>query len=236
MFFDADVNVYSEISKLKAQGVTHVGRYISPATSEEKVIKPGEAHALADAGIKLFLIYEQWGRPSGTAQGRRDGAFALKWAKLVGAPQGAAIYYTVDYDAGPGDLPGIVEAFTGFKAALGGYFKIGAYASGYICNELKARGLIDYRWLTMSGGFRGTHEAIASGAYELRQLLDKTVCGMDVDPDVARVNDFGAFLPFAVAVVAPASMPAMIVVKKSTPVFVPPPKPTVMGWLRGLFH
>ena len=199
MIIDSNINLTKRIPDLKKAGVASVGRYIAAGlVREEKVIKPLEAKAIADAGLRLFLIYERNGRPYGAEEGKRDGAFALEYAKTIGAPKGAAIYYTVDYDAGPGELTGIVNAFAAFKEALQGYYEVGAYASGFVCNHLHGRGFAKYRWLTMSMGFRGSREARANGEYELCQLINKKVGGIDVDPDVVHGanGEFGDFVPF----------------------------------------
>lgn len=200
MIIDTNNNVTTRLAAFKRAGVTSIGRYIaSGLENEEKVIKPAEAKAIAAAGLRLFLIYEINGKPDGAADGKRDGEFALAWAKTLGAPKGAAIYYTVDYDASPADLMGIIEAFTAFKEALQGYYEVGCYGSGYICDQLDKRGLIKYRWLTMSEGFRGSRDAVAKGQYDMRQLIDRKVAGLDVDPDELHTAkaDFGDFVPFA---------------------------------------
>lgn len=201
---DTNRNTYGHYDALKAAGVKTVIRYIAAGlTAEEKVIKPGEAKAIADAGLRLGLVYEIGGKPSGPSVGARDGQFALAYAPTVGAPAGAIIWYTVDYDAGLADLSGIVLAFQAFRSALQGKYRVGAYASGWVCAQLKARGLIDARWLTDSMGFRGSRDAKAAGDYELIQALPANIAGLDTDPDTAHVDvngnvaDIGDFVPFA---------------------------------------
>lgn len=206
---DTNRNTFGHYDALKSAGVKTVIRYIAFGLgAEEKVIKPGEARAIAEAGLRLGLVYEIGGKPSGTLIGQRDGAYACNYAPTVGAPTdgSAIIWYTVDYDAGPADLPGIRAAFQGFKAALGNEFRVGAYASGYICNELYSDGLCDARWLTDSGGFRGTKQARADGLYEMTQALPVTIAGLDTDPDARHLGvngvsaDIGDFVPFEQAV------------------------------------
>ena len=91
---------------------------------------------------------------------------------------------------------------------------MGAYASGWICGELRAAGLIDARWLTDLMGFRGTRQAIANGDYELKQSLPQVIAGLDTDPDAAhigvdgRVADIGDFIPFAMTPVIPPKVVA----------------------------
>lgn len=206
---DTNRNTFGHYDALKAAGVKTVIRYIAAGLEhEEKVIKPGEAHALADAGLRLGLVYEIGGQPSGTLVGRRDGLYSFNKAPTVGAPNGAIIWYTVDFDAGPNELPGIKLAFAAFKDALDGKYRVGAYAGGWVCNELKAAGLCDARWLTDSMGFRGTRQAIKDGSYELLQALPHTIAGLDTDPDAVHIGldskaaDIGDFVPYADAVVS----------------------------------
>lgn len=206
---DTNRNTFGHYDALKAAGVKTVIRYIAAGLEhEEKVIKPGEAKAIADAGLRLGLVYEIGGKPSGAAVGQRDGAYARAYAPKVGAPTDGSviIWYTVDYDARPADLPGIRAAFQAFKAALGNEFRVGAYASGFICDELYDDSLCDARWLTDSGGFRGTKDSRAGGRYELMQALPTRIAGLDTDPDARHLGvngvaaDIGDFVPFEQAV------------------------------------
>jgi hypothetical protein len=205
VIIDTNRNTFTRLPALKAAGVTTIIRYIAAGlTGEEKVIKPGEARAIAEAGMRLGLVYEIGGKPSGAQVGQRDGTFAHSYAPTVGAPDGAMIWYTVDYDAGPNDMPGIIEAFKAFKSAVSPKFRVGCYGSGYVCSKLKAAGLIDGRWLTDSLGFSGTHSALAAGEYEMVQALPKNVAGMDADANTLRQPgiDIGDFVPFASVAVA----------------------------------
>lgn len=210
MIIDTNRNTFTRLAQLKVAGVTTIIRYIAAGlTGEEKVIKQGEAHAIADAGMKLGLVYEINGKPFGSQIGQRDGMFAHSYAPEVGAPDGAIIWYTVDYDAGPTDMPGIVEAFKAFMSAVSPKFRVGCYGSGFVCAQLKAAGLIDGRWLTDSLGFRGTRDAIAADEYEMAQALPKNVAGLDADANTLRQPgiDIGDFIPFAPAGKAPAPTP-----------------------------
>lgn len=213
---DTNHNVTNHLKALKEAGVTTVIRYIAAGlVSDEKVIKPAEALAMAVAGMRLSLVYEISGRPSGAAVGRRDGQFALDYAKTLGAPQDSVIWYTGDYDAQASNYPGIAAAFKAFKTALRGYYRVGCYASGYISDRLAHDGLIDsvldapadpmggapLIWLTDSVGFAGTRSSIAGGRYIYLQGLPRLTAGLDTDPDKlnaritqANVQDIGDFV------------------------------------------
>lgn len=220
MIIDTNRNTYGRAAALKAAGVTDVIRYIAAGlVSNEKVVKPAEAKYLADNGIRLGLVYEISGRPSGAAVGNRDGMFALAYAKTVGAPRGAVIWNTVDYDASAGDYPGVSAAFRAFHSALDGYYRLGTYSSGYIADRLARDGLIDdvstdapmdtmggapLIWITDSVGFAGSRSSIAGGRYIIRQLLPRNTAGLDTDPDVLNpaiqtrgdMAHLGTFIPW----------------------------------------
>jgi Domain of unknown function (DUF1906) len=191
-----------KIIALMAKGVVSVGRYLNRHNpSEGKVIKPAEAHLFAKHGLRLFLIYEFDGKPSGTDIGKLDGEYCVAYAPTVGAPTdgSAFIAYTVDWDAPESAMPGIKEAFAAFRAAVSPKFKVWPYASGAVNAELYTDKLADGRWLTCSTGFRGSKEALAAGDYEMRQSVPAEVEGLDTDPDTAHVATMTiGFVPFGV--------------------------------------
>lgn len=207
----------TQAARLKTQGIDCVGRYLNRHNPNgSKVIKPAEARVFAAAGLRLFLIYEFDGHPSGSGQGAFDGEYCAEYAPTIGAPAdgSAVIAYTVDYDAPESHMPGITAAFQAFGRALLPKFQVGAYASGAVCAELYAAKLITFRWLTMSGGFRGSREALAAGAYEMRQYLPREISGLDTDPDDTHVaNAPVGFIPFAAPESAVARAEAWIASK-----------------------
>lgn len=203
---DTNRNTFGHYDALKAAGVTTVIRYLAAGLEgHEKVIKQGEAHAIADAGLRLDLVYETDGRPNGAAVGARDGAAAKIQAIAVGAPQDgtAIIWYTDDQDRPENEMAGLIAAIKAFAAALGTGFRVGIYGSGAVCDELWNLKLVAGRWITDSHGFRGSRASIAAGRYEMLQALPATIAGLDTDPDAAHIGvdgmaaDIGDFVPFA---------------------------------------
>jgi hypothetical protein len=199
---DTNHNVTPRLPALKALGITDIGRYLGfGLEAEEKIIKPPEAHAIAAAGMRLFLIYEIGTHTAnGATLGKRDGAYVLDYAKnKLGMPQGSSIFPAADYDALASDYPAISAYFVAFNAQVKPYLRTGLYANGYTCNRLKADGLIELRWLTCSMGFAGTKEAIAKGEYDILQSLPKPIAGIDTDGDTLHIanGDFGSRVPFA---------------------------------------
>jgi hypothetical protein len=195
---DTNHDVTDQLPALEAAGVTAIGRYLNRLDpSEEKVIKPAEAKAIAAAGLRLFLIFEIGGRPSGSAQGHLDGRWSAKYLPQIGAPAGTAIYYAVDYDAQAEDMPGILAAFETFHAAVvaAGY-RVGVYGSGDVCTAVTAAGFATLPMLSCSVDWSGSQPYAASRKWVLLQHTPQPLCGIDCDPDVAN-GDFGGFVPFA---------------------------------------
>lgn len=218
---DTPNNVIGHFDRLKAAGFDAVIRYLAPSASSWKVVQEAEAKAIAAAGFKLALVFEGDGHAHGADIGTRDGQAALFQAKRAGAPKGVVIYYTEDYDPNPAEFAGIISAFRAFKAALGGYYRVGAYCSGALARVLIAARAVDTTtsrstgtvsseqtlpliWITQSLGFRGSRDYLNSGEpFVMFQLLPGKAGGLDEDPDITFHNylnenvDIGAFVPFA---------------------------------------
>lgn len=197
MIIDTNVDVTAKLPALKALGVTDIGRYgdrLAPGNS--KVVNAEEAKAFAAVGMRLFLIYEIGGRPTGEWQGQADRQWCESWLPMIGMPSDSGVYNTVDYDAPAADLPGIVAYFKAFQSQR---YRSGGYGSGYTLSQLSANNAISLRWLSCSTGFAGTKEATLAGHYDLIQSLSPTLDGVDVDVNRLRVPgfDFGARVPFA---------------------------------------
>lgn len=218
---DTPNNVVGHFDRLHAAGFDTVIRYLAPFAGSWKVVQPAEARAIAQAGFKLGLVFEGDGRAHGAAVGARDGRAALAQAKAVGAPKGAVIWYTEDYDPDPSEFAGILDAFRAFKAALGERYRVGAYCSGLLAKFLRVHDAIDSTkdattgadlpliWITQSLGFRGSRNYLNSGEpFVLFQLLPGKAGGLDEDPDITFHNhlnedvDIGSFVPFADSAVA----------------------------------
>ena len=186
---------------LKEAGVISIGRYISRGGGS-KCATPAEAEAFQKCGMKMFLIYEMFGRPFGAATGQQDGKFAVHQAKALGAPLDGSTFIAnaEDWDP-PMSVMGAIKAdAAAFKAAIAPAFKLWEYASGGVNDELYADEMIDGRWITQSHGFRGSPAAIAGARYEMLQKLPIRIHGLEFDPNVMRdPNVVPGFIPFAAA-------------------------------------
>lgn len=101
MIIDTNISCLNKSDFLKKQkGVTVVGRYFREKTHANwKITKP-EAQELSKANIKLFVVFEDYGKKDQlvltAAQGEADGKSALKQANDIGQPQGTPIYFAVE--------------------------------------------------------------------------------------------------------------------------------------------
>jgi len=137
----------------------------------------------------------------GVAAGRRAYRYAHD---NIGQTPGSAIYFSVDFDATANELnDNVAPFFQGIKRAFaeesGGTpdYSVGAYGSGFVCMSLTEKGLIEFIWLAMSRGFRGTKEVLTAGQFHLAQRAPAaTLCGLDVDFNDSNPDrpDFGAFM------------------------------------------
>lgn len=207
---DTPFNTQARIPCLVSKGIRTVIRYYNFSNSRSfpnKRLELAEAQALTAHGLQIAVVFQQrqnriedFNELKGVAAGRR----AYRYAQDdIGQPADSAIYFSVDFDASAGEIESnIAPYFEGvqraFAAESGGKseYRIGAYGSGLVCATLTSKGLIEYTWLAMSGGFRGTREALSKNTFHLAQRFPATtLCGLGVDfndPNPAK-PDFGAF-------------------------------------------
>ena len=200
MIIDTNRDCTRHIEALKAAGVTTVIRYLNPLNaSGEKCVKAPEAHALAEAGIRLGLVNEGWGDFAhggiSAGAGERDGGSSFAYAPSIGAPAGTCIYFAVDTDATAWQIRKLVLPYFQALAQFKGQFKTGVYGSGAVCEAITGAGLADYAWLSCSLGWLDSRAYLAANKWQLRQHLPHTVAGMDADGNDAN-GEFGDFAPF----------------------------------------
>jgi hypothetical protein len=193
---DTNTNVTTYLPTLAAAGVTAVGRYYS--INKSKLLTQIEAEAIANAGLSIFVVYEDGADPAkfnaglGTFQAQQ----ALICAREVGQPQGSAIYFAVDFDCTAAQFQQqITPYFHAISAVFAGQgfpYKIGVYGSGLVCQGLLQAGLCSYTWLTNSTGFQGYRQFYASKRWNLAQHLPKSYGRLQADPNEVAA-DFGAF-------------------------------------------
>jgi hypothetical protein len=203
--FDADQDCSRVAAAAKAKGVGFICRYLKNLTA-------AEVRAITDAGLKLVSIFETTAERAlaGAAAGAEDGAAALAAAARLGQPAGAAIYATADFGETAPQDPAVVAYFSGFATAIAGKAKLGVYGEGAVCQAVLDAGVADYTWLAGGSGMRGTAAFAASGRATIAQDVgDKRGLnlGIDIDSDVALVDDYGGW-NLAAPVPLPSPSPA----------------------------
>ncbi|MDD9149027.1 DUF1906 domain-containing protein [Sporolactobacillus sp. CQH2019] len=168
------------IENLKQAGIGAVGRYLGDAGSW-KSMGPSEAESILKAGLSIFSIWET--APTERAyfsarQGMRDAEAACRYARSIGQPQGTPIYFTVDYNAGTGDLEAIMAYFRAVKDAEKGY-SAGVYGSFRVVEALGRTGLADFFFQT----YAWSDGNLSAYAHLYQFQNDRPVAGIRVDFD-----------------------------------------------------
>jgi len=208
---DTNNDVSGKISLLKEKGVVAVGRYYS--TKAGKRISPREAQAIAAAGLKLFVVFEDNGDPPlGGNAGTNDAQLALEQARAIRQPPGSAIYFAMEHLPSGythHDLPGVKAYFQQIRLVFQGTYKVGVYSDGVVCDALLTSGLCDFAWLSASMSFEGSKAFYLSGRWSLAQQtpLDQDWNGISVDTNEAKPT-FGEFVPLPLAMTQRAAAPA----------------------------
>jgi hypothetical protein len=194
--FDANVSLRNAAACLKQNGFGFVMRYYSPNPANAKNLTLPEAKALVNAGLLLGVVFESTAKRSlsGLAAGVADGQSAHNSAaNKIGQPADSPIYFAVDFDAAPNEIPTIVEYFRGVHQGLeqanGGTsrYQAGVYGSGLTCTRLLANNLVKFTWLTESMGFHGSKQFRDQKLFNLLQIFvppdGQKVCGISGDPN-----------------------------------------------------
>jgi hypothetical protein len=170
------------------------GRYYSRTTEiQGKVLTQSEALVISNGGMQIVTLYED--DPIdytyfSAARGTADANGALAQAANAGQPSGTAIYFTVDYDAGPDEIAGNITAyFQAVAEAFGDIMLVGVYGSGAVCAAITGAGLAQYSWLAQSTGWSDSSQYTQ---YSIKQGPTQTLCGISCDSDVSN-GPFGAF-------------------------------------------
>lgn len=194
---DTNTNCTGHLEDLKRRGVEVIGRYY--AARGDKRLTQTEAQAISDAGLKLFIVYEDSGSPVlSVDRGRNDAQIALRMARFIGQPKGSAIYFALEHlpdGYGEADIPGVKLYFEGIRRAFAGEYAVGCYANGSALDALLDAKLIQYAWLSASLGFHGSREFLKTDRWHLQQEvpIDLNWGGVSVDTNKVQHAEFGAW-------------------------------------------
>jgi hypothetical protein len=173
-------------SGLKAQGFGFVCRYLSYDTTGKNLSK-GEADALIAAGLDVVANWE-WGAQDaldGYSRGVQEAQAAESQAIADGMPAGRPIYFSIDFDAQPGEQ-GAIDAYFDGVASVIGRDRTGAYGGHGVINRLFNNGKIKWAWQTYAWSYGAW-----DGRAQLRQIQNGIGPGGEMDKDQSMVADFG---------------------------------------------
>lgn len=136
----------AQAAKIRAEGVSFVGRYLVPE-SYSKALTAKEIAVLRGAGLAILLCWELYGEDmkGGAVKGAEHGARARKLAESMGVPSGTTIFFAADYDVPAADLILCEQYLKAAQAALGNY-RAGAYGGERLITYLADRGLPITLW------------------------------------------------------------------------------------------
>lgn len=143
---------------------------------------------------------------SAKAEAAADAKAALDQAKLVGQPEGSAIYFGVDFNVTRATVEPVLEHFRAIGQTVGNHYAIGIYGNGFVNRMLRQEKLVAYNWISASRSHEETVAFYNSGQWHLFQnQVDrrwfgppgKCGAGLDVDtnlqnPNVASIGAWGA--------------------------------------------
>lgn len=201
---------------LKAAGYRIGIRYLSETPG--KPIRPDEARAYVEKGMRLALVFETHGgtrnfhyNDINAATGITHAHVAAQQAHVVGAPDHAVIYFAIDTDADASQVHSLVlPYFESIRHALTP-FRVGVYGSGLVCDSVISAGFADVPWLAGAMGWRGSRAYAASGKAAMIQSTPHKVAGIEIDTDRIKSGaDIGDFIPFQTQGVPMATTTAQI--------------------------
>src|SRR4029079_10994599 len=118
---------------------------------------------------------------------------AVDQAKLVGQPEGSAIYFGVDFNVNRASVDSVLEYFRVIGQTVGSHYAIGVYGNGFVNRTLRQEKLVAYNWISASRSHEGTVDFYNSGQWHLFQnQVDrrwfgppgKCSMGLDVDTNI----------------------------------------------------
>ena len=226
---DTPNNAAKVASNLSAQNVKVVVRFFArkpqPGLREKVMASEGnmldgvrEPSILIRNGLSIVSLYqyrnnlpEKFSKGledtgSAKAEVAADVKAALDQAKLVGQPEGSAIYFGVDFNVNRASVEPVLEYFRAIGRTVGSHYAIGVYGNGFVNRTLREEKLVAYNWISASRSHEETVAFYNSGQWHLFQnQVDrrwfgppgKCSMGLDVDtniqnPTVSSIGAWGA--------------------------------------------
>ena len=99
---DTSQNSAKLVACLRDSGITAIGRYYTKKRTNSKILTADEARRLSDAGVRIWVVYQNWHRQPvdfSSVKGDREAKDALDYAtNVINQPKGTAIYFSADLD------------------------------------------------------------------------------------------------------------------------------------------
>jgi len=226
---DTPHNAAKFASKLSAQNVKAVVRFFArkpQAGLREKVMASDgnmidgvrEPTILIRNGLSIVSLYQYRNNlpekflkgledtGSAKAEAAADAKAALDQARLVGQPEGSAIYFGVDFNVtkNSSGADAVLEYFRAMNQTVGSRYAIGIYGNGLVNRLLRKEELVAYNWLSTSRSHEETVDFYNGGQWHLFQnqvdrrwfgAPGKCANGLDVDTNIQNpsVSSIGAW-------------------------------------------
>ncbi|WP_162300645.1 glycoside hydrolase domain-containing protein [Anaerosacchariphilus polymeriproducens] len=169
-------------------GYDTVGRYLVNVAGGtlDKKITADEISAMANAGLKVFPIFQTIGNHVEyftSSQGSKDAITAKTAARELGFPSNTTIYFAVDYDVLTVEVESsIIPYFSSLKANMGKAYKIGVYGPRMVCTALENKNLTASSFVgDMSSGFTGNIGQKMPSNWAYDQFNETTAAGIGID-------------------------------------------------------
>jgi hypothetical protein len=228
---DTPNNAAKVASELSAQSVKVVVRFFARKTQRglrEKIMASDgniingvrEPTLLIRNGLSIVSLYQYRNNVpakfvsgledtgSAKAEVAADAKAALDQARLVGQPEGSAIYFGIDFNLTPNRdiVNAVVEYFRVINQTVGSRYAIGIYGNGFVNRTLREEKLVSYNWISASRSHEETVDFYNSGRWHLFQNQvgrrwfappGKCSIGLDVDTNLQNpsVSNIGAWGP-----------------------------------------
>src|SRR5690349_6243871 len=226
---DTPNNAAKVASNLSAQNVKVVVRFFArkpqPGLREKIMASDGnmidgvrEPTILIRHGLSIVSLYQYRNNlpekfvkgledtGSAKTEAAADAKAALEQARLVGQPEGSAIYFGVDFNVTRASLEPVLEYFRVMGQTVGNHYALGIYGNGFVNRMLRQEKLVAYNWISASRSHEETVAFYNSGQWHLFQnQVDrrwfgppgKCSTGLDVDtnlqnPGMSGIGAWGA--------------------------------------------
>jgi len=168
-------------------GYRYVLRYLSYDTTG-KNLGQSELNSLLAAGLSVISNWEWDTQDSlgGYSAGVEHAREAIAQARALGMPENRPIYFSVDFDVQPNQIPTVKSYFDGLASVLPRN-RLGIYGSYRAVTEAASGGWCEWFWQTYAWSYGswypGNHvKQVLNGVY---------IAGADCDKNESEVEDRG---------------------------------------------